>query len=400
MPPLAATTAQARYPKGATTPDPLPEAASLLLDILRFALAVLVVVGHLTLPWFCSGWPPLLGYANIAVPAFFVLSGFMIRYVTTTREQEASRYWISRASRIVSVVVPACTLTVAADAVSSRANPALYLAVVGKPHWAAVPLHLLAHLSFLTQLWGHSVLLLSNLPLWSLGYEVPYYILFGLLTFLRGRVRVITVTTTALLYGPQILLLLPLWWSGGWLYDTWQWCQAKGSTTACSRGPKLTIRLACVFTLALLLTPVAGLTGFTRIVIAPNPLSLIHQGPARASMYEFAAGLLAWPIMFLALSASEWLHLRKGTSAAHTIRLVADSTFTLYLFHYPLLLLARSLALYRPDHTGDKITLLFAVVAISVAAAMPIDRFKRWLRRVLEQQVHHRRLQTKKTRYS
>ena len=400
MPPSMALAKGAASPERTATPDPLPEAASLLLDILRFSLALLVVVGHLTLPWFSAGWPPLLGYADIAVPAFFILSGFMIRYVTTTREQEASRYWISRASRIVSVVLPACILTLAADAVSIRADPALYLAVVGEPHWFAVPMHVLAHLTFLTQLWGHSVLLLSNLPLWSLGYEVPYYILFGLFTFLRGPVRIVAVVLAALLYGPQLLLLLPLWWSGCWLYDLWQWCRARSSIKGRGRESQVVVGLTCLLTLALLLTPIAGTTGFRRIVIAPNPLSVLHQGTARASMSEFAAGLLAWPIMFLALSASERLRLRKSTATARAIRLVADSTFTLYLFHYPLLLLARCLALYRPDRTGDKLALLLAVIAISIAAAMPIDRLKRWLRRVLEQQVHHRRLHAKVARYS
>ncbi len=379
-------------------PDPLPEAGSLLLDVLRFGLAVLVVVGHLTLPWFCKGWPPLLDYANAAVPAFFVLSGFMIRYVTRTREREASRYWISRASRILSVVLPACGLTLAADAFSFRTNPALYLAVVGEPHWAAVPLHLLAHLTFLTQLWGHSVLLLSNLPMWSLGYEVPYYILFGLLTFWTGWKRVLAIALAAVAYGPQVVLLLPLWWSGCWLYDLWQWCrnQRDGSGT----GAWTAISLACVLTLGTLVLPTAGITGFMRVATAPNPLAFLHQGSARASMYEFAAGLFAWPIMFLALSASEWIKLRKGTPAARTVRLIADSTFTLYLFHYPLLLLARSLELYRPDKTADKLALLFTVLAIAIASAVPIDRFKRWLRRVLERQVHGRRLTKKEVRYS
>ncbi len=345
-----------------------------MLDVLRFGLCLVVVLGHTTLPFFSQGWPNLIDWANGAVPGFFVLSGFVIRFVTATRERQASRYWVSRASRMYSVVLPAIALAVVLDAISRHANPAFYQSVIQPQPWGSIPLRIVAELLFVTQTWGHAGLFLSNIPFWSLGYEVPYYVLFGIATFTRGARRAALLVAAALVFGPQVLFLLPVWWSGIWLYDAWQWLRQPGR----SAWVRLAAISGAVAVIAWLLLPITA--GFTRMQSMTNPLLLLHLQVVRASMFEYAAGLVSWAVLLLLLCASDLMLLPKKTPAARAIRRIAESTFTLYLFHYPMLVCAAALHLYRPDHAADKIALMGGITLLCIVAAVPIEYFKRWLR--------------------
>ena len=354
------------------TSETLPESASLLLDVIRFTFALLVVVGHATLPYISQGWPPLLGWADVAVPGFFVLSGFMIRYVTQDRERDPQRYFISRASRMYSVLLPALVLTLLCRAAIAWRSPGYAHLVVAPESAASLAGHVAAHVLFFTQFWGHAVLLSPNLPLWSLGYEVPYYVLFGLVALCRGRWR----WPAALLYvaalGPQVLFLAPLWWSGCWLYDLWQWSRRSACAAA-----------AALMTSLLLTLPLGGTAAWARLARLPSPLLWFGQPGARATMLAYASGLVSWLVMLRGLCASERIHLSGDARWTRPVRRLAEGTFTLYLFHYPLLCLV-------PPFTGDVLhgrwstaAMVVSVIVVCVSASAPIDAFKTWMRRTL-----------------
>ena len=79
--------------------------ASLHLDLMRFLAAALVLMHHALQPPFSADPVPLPGRSAVIV--FFVISGFVIAYVTDTRESRWREYAVSRSARIYSVVVPA-----------------------------------------------------------------------------------------------------------------------------------------------------------------------------------------------------------------------------------------------------------------------------------------------------
>ncbi|GAA3769885.1 acyltransferase family protein [Terriglobus aquaticus] len=354
----------------------LPEAASLLLDVIRFTLAVLVVVGHASMPWFSTGWPPLLGWADVAVPGFFVLSGFMIRYVTEDRERDPRRYFISRASRMYSVLLPALLLTLVCRSYISWRNPVYATVLWRAQSLPALGANLVAHLLFFTQFWGHAVLVSPNLPLWSLGYEVPYYVLFGLFALCRGPWRWIAAALYVAALGPQVLFLAPLWWSGCWLYNLWQWSRQSRARSA------MTAALALVCSLALLL-PLAHPALWTRLALLPNPLTALGQPHGRATMLAYSSGLVSWMLMLLGLCLSDRIRLSKRAPWARPVRRIAEGTFTLYLFHYPLLCLVPP-TLGHVLRSGWSTTLLvLSIVALCVALSQPIDALKNRMRRSL-----------------
>lgn len=103
----------------------LSPAASVVLDIVRFIAAVIVAIGHYTMPEFSAGLPSLMTAASGPVGVFFVLSGFVIRYITQYRSYSFSEYVVDRAPRLFSVVVPALCFTGFVILLVSDINPAL-----------------------------------------------------------------------------------------------------------------------------------------------------------------------------------------------------------------------------------------------------------------------------------
>lgn len=189
---------------------------SIYLDLIRFAAALVVVLSHVwsvVFPAHPLPWP-----GHQAVVVFFVLSGYVISYAVTLREQSAKDYAIHRAARVLSVAWPALALSAwgaAILAVSGRAfDPEFARAA---PSLADGVGWTLANLAFLGQLWFVNVSPPLNAPYWSLNYEVWYYVVFGILCFGRGSARIWLTLAVAALVGPRIVVLMPVWFVGVWL---------------------------------------------------------------------------------------------------------------------------------------------------------------------------------------
>ena len=100
----------------------MTNALSLYLDALRFGAAFVVFLSHYGK--FTRGmlWQ-MQPYGRTAVMVFFVLSGFVIAWVTETRERTVEDYALSRLARLYSVIVPAFILTAVLDHVAMAINP-------------------------------------------------------------------------------------------------------------------------------------------------------------------------------------------------------------------------------------------------------------------------------------
>src|ERR1700730_8312582 len=191
---------------------------SIYLDLVRFLAATTVLIGHANFDELTGGLPYLSGLnmatANDAVIVFFVLSGLVIAYVADTKENTLREFFLSRLARLWSVVVPALLLTVILDYAGSRIAPSLY-----DPEWTDNPvLRLAANLFFVNELWFSSIRPFSNAPFWSIGYEFWYYVVFAAAFFVRRPASFGWLGLVALVIGPRILVLLPIWLLGVWVY--------------------------------------------------------------------------------------------------------------------------------------------------------------------------------------
>jgi peptidoglycan/LPS O-acetylase OafA/YrhL len=294
----------------------MTNALSLYLDALRFGAAFTVFVSHYAVGRISGGlfWQ-VTGYGRPAVLFFFVLSGFVIAWVTETRESNLEDYSLSRLARLYSMIIPAFIVTAGLDHFGKAIDPQLY-----GPEWGHGTVHPVLDYAlsgiFLGESWTLRMLPGFNVPFWSLNYEAWYYVLFATAFFLRGRLRIAALAIGALLAGPKILLLFPIWLMG---VMAWRWRNSPA-------------RRVAPFLVVLSLTIFIGLEalGGERLFWHPATPWL----PPGYSGYDYVFGLLV-ALLILGLAN---VHLAlPGARWERTIRWLAGTSFGLYLLHYPLL---------------------------------------------------------------
>jgi peptidoglycan/LPS O-acetylase OafA/YrhL len=378
-------------PSGAgKRPHQLSENASILLDIVRFAAAIGVVASHSGKKVFGTGWREQSIWGDLAVPIFFVLSGFIIRFVTRSREANPREYSIDRASRIYSVVLPAMFVTLLCSGLCLLLNHDRFL-----HDWSPFFNHPIArlalNLSFLSQMWGLNSIPFINSPFWSMGYECIYYVFYGFAIFLRGWKRIAACSAVALLIGPQVIFLLPLWWLGCWMYDTYH--HIRGRRTSWIALAILIVWLAIS---ALIRLPGMGRMPFEPAVILSsianltNPLPLLGQQINRATMFAYAAGIVGAMLLFLSLLSVELIPAPRNAAWKQSIRRVADGTFVIYLFHYPVMVLLAYVGFFHDGRDFGNIAVIAAMVCALIVLAVPLDALKRQMRRSLRATVPKR----------
>lgn len=354
----------------------LPASSSLLLDVVRFGAATMVAAAHITQWHFSTGWPDLTSYAVQAVGVFFVLSGFVIRYVTRLKYPRIGEYWIDRASRMYSVVIPAILFTVLADWIALRVNPVYFLA-----HWGQYMDHpvqrLVQNLLFTSQFWSRSAALFSNGPFWSLSYECLYYAIYGCAFYLRGVLRWIAVAGLIALGGPHIAFLLPLWLLGCVLYELYEWLVSPRRSTWFRR-----VGVHAAFSAAALvgtfLHPVAGLlsAGVDTLDYLSAKGSHSPTGVFSMMLIYFRASIPAAFLMLWLLVVIDGWRIETKSRGARAVRVLAEGTFPLYLFHFPLYVLIASLIPYNRANPIAKVSMLLAAIAFGVLLAFPTNRLK------------------------
>ena len=295
---------------------------SLYLDLLRFGSALAVFIGHLFSNAIWSGgqgWSPSI--QNDAVVCFFVLSGFVIGFVAEQKERLFSVYLRARLARLWSVAIPGLLITVLLDFIGHQADASAYFAPAksGIATFKEVAVSAL----FLNEMRHWAVIPGSNLPYWSLSYEFAYYLLFGVAFYLRGWIRPVLLAGTALLIGPRILLLLPVWLLG---WGVWR-LQARLS-------PALGFILFAGSILAYLALSLSGAGPRLGLYLDQTLLADRWLGWSQLAGWKYLLGLL---VAANILGFSSFADRVSFGSWAPLIRAAAGTTFALYLFHYPLL---------------------------------------------------------------
>jgi peptidoglycan/LPS O-acetylase OafA/YrhL len=187
---------------------------SRLLDLFRFVAALLVFFHHAEQMFKDRYLSIIASFGHDAVIFFFILSGFVIGYVSTSKEKSLTEFAIARLARLYSVAVPSLILVLMLFGVGSYLYPDEY-ANSSNMSWYRV---ILSSLFFLNQTWIFSADVPTNGPYWSISYEAWYYILFGIVFYISGVWKYILTIAVLLMAGPRIILLLPIWLSGVFCY--------------------------------------------------------------------------------------------------------------------------------------------------------------------------------------
>ena len=348
---------------------------SVYLDLVRFGAAVLVYLWHSNMRMLVADILPASNYGHSSVIVFFVLSGFVIAYVTDTKEKTWVAYGASRLSRVYSVVLPTLILTPLLDTLGRQLYPPMY-----DYPYDRFALRLLGCGLMLNESWWVSITFFSNVPYWSIAFEFWYYVVFALAMFLPRGWRAGAVLLACAFVGPKIVLLMPVWWAGVLLYR-WRWLQTWGKGLSW----------------ALLLLSTAGIVGMHAAGVYEWVAALMRGwlGEQRFTELTFARfapgdyllGLLVF-VNFAAMRNVAEQIAPLLLAVERPVRWLAGYTFTLYLLHQPLFLFWS--AVVRGDPAGHGFWWLgtgltaLSVVAIGAVTEHRREALRRWLQRALQ----------------
>jgi peptidoglycan/LPS O-acetylase OafA/YrhL len=188
----------------------MTETESLYLDGFRGLAALAVFFSHSTDPGITGGFLSRLGsFGDDAVMAFFVLSGYVIAFSAERKHRTLGDYALARLSRLWSVVLPALILTGVIDFLVRH-----WMDFRGLYSGDDAPYTYALSGLFANQIWFLSVFPGSNSPFWSLSFEAFYYVFFAAVHYLQGRTRWLAAALILAVAGPKIVVLLPLWLLG------------------------------------------------------------------------------------------------------------------------------------------------------------------------------------------
>lgn len=359
-----------------TRGDVISRPMSLALDAIRFAAAGLVLLHHTAFAKFGGFLPWRLTQTGIEpVMAFFVLSGFVIAYTAETRDPDARAFALSRLARLLSVTLPALALTAVLDRVGADIYPALYadhwrdaatlanLAVAPAAQYAASAL-------FLNEIWTWNVWPGTNSPFWSLGYEPIYYAMFACAYYGRtARQRTLGVALVCLVAGPKALLLAPVWFIG-----VAAWRAYKRLSISVAGGAAVAAAAIVLYVVFIASGARDTLDGWSELLFAAASPGLIGMSNHFAS--NFVSGAL-FAVVLVALKGLEGVLAPLLAPLARPIRAAAACTFSMYLFHLPLIHFFRAVAfalggedLYARSWRVTAIVLVGTLVAIFALARL------------------------------
>jgi peptidoglycan/LPS O-acetylase OafA/YrhL len=203
----------------------------------------------------------------------------------------------------------------------------------------------------------------SDWSYWSLGYEVWYYILFAIVVFARGRSWWFLLATALAIVGPSIAVMMPLWLLGVIAY---QICTRRYVHP--SLGSALFIGSLVVWAGYEVVAWHSG-----RLEIS-NPWLLKRQELPQDYVVGtcFAANLIGFRALstwFEPYMSGEW----------RLLRWLAGATFSLYLFHEPLLRLFATVNPWAPSSVaGRALVAGGTLVAVFVLAEFTERRKGTW----------------------
>jgi peptidoglycan/LPS O-acetylase OafA/YrhL len=337
----------------------MPYHLSLYLDLVRFAAALVVVLSHawpILFPGFPLHWP-----GPAAVIVFFVLSGYVIAYVSDARDRGLADYALDRLSRLWSVALPALGFGMV---LAPFVNQSVFMPELAD---ADAMLRTTANALFVAQLWFLDFAPPLNGPFWSLNYEAWFYAIFGAWKYLPRASRTSAAIFLSLVAGPKILLLMPCWLLGVFLYRAIPRRRVSEKTAV--------LLWICSLVAAALLVKTAVPTKLHDVFQSRSPHTAALLAYSGSPLTDYALAVLV-AVNFYATAHMAWLR-RIFLPLARPIRLVASFTLTTYLFHLPLLVL-----FWDVLHTPSWVCLLALTGSIVVIGSLSEHR-RRKLRALL-----------------
>ena len=233
--------------------------------------------------------------------------------------------------------------------------------------WSTAGVGSALNLFFVSQFWGLQEPPPFNRPFWSMSYEAAYYAIFAAWIFTGRRWRTVFTSACCVLAGPKILLLMPCWLLGVWLY----------------RHPSAQNMKPSVATSLFL----GSIVGFLTLYGGELPIILSAKMDALWPWPMHKIGDLHWFVgdyliaLLVTANFAAVARVPKFGSvlikAKRSISLAASFTLSIYLYHSPLLSLLRG-----GFGCSTLITLIMMIVGI-IGLGLLTEHKRTTLRRLL-----------------
>ena len=304
------------------------------LDLLRFIAAFIVVVSHVRQIFFVTyidlidkDLISLIFYTitrigNEAVIVFFVLSGFLVGGKSLEKifnnDFNSLNYFIDRAVRILLPLIPTLIFTSIVSFILY--NKFDFIELVG---------NLLSLQGVLVNTFG------GNGPLWSLSYEVWFYFLI----FIIGKIVFERKFNIYLIFGLIVFLVVFTK-----LYPIYLFCWLIGILVYLHKPAKFSLTIF-IFSLLFLLYSILGVqVGYASISYKNHILNyIIFPLDISRLLLSISFGLLIQQLILLKPKKIFFITLNNIGSS------FSKSSYTLYLSHYPLLMLINYLGVKKMD---------------------------------------------------
>jgi peptidoglycan/LPS O-acetylase OafA/YrhL len=197
---------------------------------------------------------------------------------------------------------------------------------------------------------------------------MAFYILFGLWRFAASGRRAFGLILTAVLFGPRIVALFPMWLLGLGTYHLSQCCNVGRRS-----GWVLTSGSAGILLgLAILQYGTGIFTGAS---------GLMEHSSAQIAEDYAVAGLFALHVLGFAAIASDFTWITRFRRA---IRWSAGATFSVYLFHHLVLLILSAWLPWPKSSWAFRAALILGTVVIVFALAEVTERRRQVWRRLFD----------------
>ncbi|HEX8461755.1 MAG TPA: acyltransferase [Segetibacter sp.] len=334
---------------------------SIFLDAIRFIAAFTVFLAHAQAIWFpekeLDPTPSHLSHGAVVV--FFVLSGFVIAHTTTNKKRGIKEYMAARFSRLYSIFFPAIIITIICSFVLYYLHPVLWHEYDRGKSFFRYSISLI----FCNEIWLFSSAPKINGPIWSLSYEFWYYMIFGLFFYRKkGLPNLIIPALACLIAGPKIILMMFIWLTGWLVYFL--------------PRPKLKPEASWLVVFFLMLCSILLMLYLPAFPFAVNTGKL-HW--ADQFITDWIIGLvIGGALLFLPNVPIQY---RDNSKAVLFFRKLGDLTFPVYVLHFPLLVLAKSLI---PNHQSRAnqffIGVIFVLAVVSIIGLYLESKRKYWNR--------------------
>jgi peptidoglycan/LPS O-acetylase OafA/YrhL len=340
------------------------------LDLIRATAAFAVLTGHAVQQGLYSGyWPFTIALQQNAVIIFFVLSGLVIASSVEQRTTRLADYVIARVTRILPVAFPALVISLLVAALGQGQGTSVAASAVSGTHsvWDGfLPAALFLSASYRTGLW-------INPPYWSLCYEVWFYAIFAAMTFLDGTKKLVCVLILAAIAGPNILLMMPIWWLGVWL--------ARSTEARSVSSDQARIRIAIALTLMVMQQGMAEPLFHFLLTMTHWNLGYSHYA---LSYFILAMGVTLGITGLRKLVEDGHLKITRGEGA---IRFAANMSFSLYLLHWPLIGFLRILHVSAGRNPLVFAGLLLLISSVCAIFAALVEHRRKQLRAFLTRRL-------------